>query len=134
MVSNPRFGLRALMLWLRMALTSPHLDVQLCEHIIFWYHNDNVPVEEIAQRINSSISTIYRILRQYNHKNTVLPSSPGQPRILSTEDIKFVSSLLDDIPVLFLDEIQDQLTLSATCHSPTRGYQRRQQSVIVVAT
>lgn len=93
-----------------MAPNGPHLDVQLREHIISWYHNDNVPVEEIAQRINSSISTVYRILRQYNHTNTVLPSaSPGRPRILSTEDIEFISSLLDDTPVLFLDEIQDQL-------------------------
>ncbi|TFK78756.1 hypothetical protein K466DRAFT_465982, partial [Polyporus arcularius HHB13444] len=88
----------------------PHLQQQLRERIVHWHYNDNFSVDDIAQLAGCGKTAVYDVLERFRETGDVKPgASPGRPRILSREDIDFIASIVDDNPVIFLDEIQQKL-------------------------
>ncbi|KAG1719079.1 hypothetical protein EDB19DRAFT_1787719, partial [Suillus lakei] len=75
-------------------------STQLREHVIIWYHEMHIPVDEIVTLSGLSHATVYNILQLYNDHGSL-----HNPLVLG---------LLSANPTMFLDEIQDHL--AETCN------------------
>ncbi|RDX47810.1 hypothetical protein OH76DRAFT_1316456, partial [Lentinus brumalis] len=88
----------------------PHLQQQLRERIVHWRYNDHISVADIAQLAGCGTTAVYDVLQRFRETGDVQPGvSPGRPRTLSGEDVAFISTLIEDNPVVYLDEIQEEL-------------------------
>ncbi|KAF9243073.1 hypothetical protein BU15DRAFT_32160, partial [Melanogaster broomeanus] len=85
----------------------------LRERIIVWYHELQMPVEQIVTLSGISPTTVYDILRLYDDFGTItnpLALPHGRRRQLSSVDLLFINGLLDAHPTIYLDEIQESLS------------------------
>ncbi|KAG1734782.1 hypothetical protein EDB19DRAFT_1638814 [Suillus lakei] len=92
-------------------------STQLHEHVIVWYHEMHIPVDEIVSPSGLSCATVYNILQLYNdhgslHNPLILPT--GHHHKLEAGDLTYIQGLLSANPTIFLDEIQDHL--AETCN------------------
>lgn len=70
-------------------------------------------VEEICEILSVGKSMVYQTLayiRQHGTPHNPFARPTGRPRILTSEHVEFIRTLLSDKPTLYLDEIQDYLT------------------------
>jgi transposase len=91
---------------------APHLSQQLRDRIISWSTDNELPITEIAALAGCSTTTVYRILqlhREHGQATNPLAQPAGRSHSLSIDDLRFITSLLDDNPAIYLDEIQDEL-------------------------
>ncbi|KAG1838219.1 hypothetical protein F4604DRAFT_1600776 [Suillus subluteus] len=88
-------------------------STQLRERVIVWYHEMNIPIDEIVTLSGLSRATVCKILQLYNNHGSLhnllnLPS--GRHRCnLEAGDLMYIQGLLSANPTMFLDEIQDHL-------------------------
>ena len=115
---------------------APHLDQRVRELIISWRYNDNLSVPEIAHLARCSTMSVYNVLGRFQDCGEVNSrTSSGRPRALTMEDVDFISSLIEENPVIYLDEIQLQLeelrgvhvslaTVSRTLHNLSLSHKK----------
>ncbi|GBE82415.1 hypothetical protein SCP_0407990 [Sparassis crispa] len=90
---------------------SPHLSQQLQECIVTW-RQEGKPIREIAELAGCSertVSTILSLYRDYGIVSNPNARLRGRPHALDTGDVNYLSALLQANPVLYLDELQEQL-------------------------
>ncbi|KAF9043258.1 hypothetical protein BJ165DRAFT_233319 [Panaeolus papilionaceus] len=86
--------------------TTISTDLKHC--MVRWYHTDEMTMEEIRDLSGCSIGTVYDTLRNFEmfgQATNPFSRRSGRPSSLSAEDIKFLQSLLDANPSLYLDEL-----------------------------
>jgi transposase len=80
------------------------------ELIISWYFWDDVPVYDIAQRVQCGKTVVYDIIRRYRETGEAhARRRGGRPPVLDDDDIFFLERLLAANPSRYLDELQATL-------------------------
>jgi transposase len=95
-----------------MAPKGPHLPKQMRERMVVWkveMGKSTAEIAELAGCCERAVRNILSFEREYGVVNNPLAQAHSGPRILDTRDIDYISSLIHANPVLYLDEIQDQL-------------------------
>lgn len=80
--------------------------------IVTWYFEEGLTYREIKDRAQCSIGLVSKVLRNYEDFGQVVNpfrKRTGRPSMIEDGDIKYISSLLDANPVLYLDELQQRL-------------------------
>lgn len=108
---------------------APHLSAEMRNNIVRWSLLHQKSATEIATLAACSSATVYRVLKLFADSGEATNPNihRGRRRVLSTEDVNFIESLLSDNPALFLDELALELytirdvdvslaTLSRTLH------------------
>ncbi|KAL6303948.1 hypothetical protein BKA93DRAFT_720621, partial [Sparassis latifolia] len=93
-------------------MAAPRLSQQLKERIVFWREVEHHEIQDIVELAGCKERAIYNVLRTYHEFGTVqnlMVCARGRPRLLKTGDMNYLSSLLHANPMLYLDEIQEQL-------------------------
>ncbi|KAE9399158.1 hypothetical protein BT96DRAFT_783783, partial [Gymnopus androsaceus JB14] len=80
--------------------------------VLFW--DQSVSVKNICFFLRIKKSVVYKILTEYRDLGQPKPALPiqGCPSLLIETNIRFLSSLIDLHPCLYLDEIQAELEKS----------------------
>lgn len=90
----------------------PHLSLEMRKNIVRWRFEQGKTGKEIATLVNCSESTIWEVLRlhrKYDQVTKPHTQNRGRGRALDNADVQYLSSLLLANPVLYLDELQEQL-------------------------
>ena len=87
-------------------------DLRARVPVLFW--DQSVSVKNICFFLGIKKSVVYKILTEYRDLGQPKPALPiqGRPSLLNETDIRFLSSLIDLHPCLYLDEIQAELEKS----------------------
>ena len=92
-----------------------HVSRDIKERIPYLRYIEGFSVKEIGRILGIKKSMIYQTLNYHrNYGVTYNPTafsnlSNGRPRILTSEDLNLIRSLLSQNPSLYLDELQDEL-------------------------
>lgn len=87
-------------------------DLRARVPVMFW--DQNISVKNICSYLGIRKSLVYNILAQYRDLGRPKPAlhRQGYNQLLNKIDIRFLSSLIDLHPCLYLDEIQSELEKS----------------------
>jgi len=88
------------------------LSDDLKKLIVTCYFEEGLTYREIKDRAQCSIGLVSKVLHNYEDFGQIInPFSKrtGRPSMIEDRDIKYISSLLDANPVLYLDELQQRL-------------------------
>lgn len=86
-----------------------HLRWLIVERVL-----EGLPHRTIARQLNiskSSVSRIFLLFKKYGCVDDLLPLGPGRSRILTTDDIKYLESLLKEKVDWYLWELQSEMEL-----------------------
>ena len=92
-----------------------YVSRDLKERIPYLRYGEGFSVKEIGKILGVKKSMIYQTLKYHqNHGVTYNPTafstiSQGRPRILTSDDLSLIRSLLSQNPCIYLDELQDEL-------------------------
>lgn len=89
---------------------APHLAGPVRELIIYWRNVKGIPVETIADLARCNIRTVYKVLERYEESGTPHARPRGnRPEAFEDDDLRYLLSLLQAQPSLYLDELRDRL-------------------------
>ena len=86
--------------------------VKMHEAMVHWRFEQHKTTLEISQLAQCSEQTVYEVLqlhRDYSQITNPFACSRGCPCILDNGDVKYIYALLWANPMLYLDELQEQL-------------------------
>ena len=87
-------------------------STKLREQIVQWFHDFNLPINEIVLLSGRSRTTVYKILHLYDMFGQVTnlhAMSSSRKWILTPQDLQYIQSILAAKPTMFLDKIQEKL-------------------------
>lgn len=103
-------------------------SVDLRQCIITWYHTCGWSHKRIARTASASLRTVANILvvhRTYGQTTRPILRLTGPHRLLDTDDLHYITSLVAARPTLFVNEIQrllaDTLQLSVSLFTVRRS-------------
>jgi transposase len=91
---------------------APHLSKDLRDQVVKWWMEMGMPYRQLAEMAGCSIGTIHTILsyhKTYGQSTNPLAERTGWPLLLDQDDITFIDQLLEQEPMLYLDEISSKL-------------------------
>ena len=91
----------------------PALSVDIKKRIVE-LRREGLTMRDIATRMKVSVGAVHKALRTYEECGEYLDPSKkrtGRPPILDDDDARYLKSLLESNPTLYLDEIKEKLEI-----------------------
>ena len=91
---------------------APSTTIEMRKAMVRWRFEQHKTALEIAVLSGCSERTVYEVLRlhrDYGQVTNPFARTRGRPRILDNGDMEYIHALLQANPVLYLDELQEQL-------------------------
>ena len=91
---------------------APFTTLEMREAMVHWHFEEHMTTLQISILTGCSERTVYEVLRlhrDYGQVTNPFTHSRGQSRVLENGDVEYIYALLQANPVLYLDELQEQL-------------------------
>jgi transposase len=93
--------------------TTKELALEIKEPIVFWYNNADITMQGIVNRAKCSVGVVSKVLQNWQEHGEVTDHfqcrRSGCPRALDGDDLRYIESVLEADPTLYLDKIQQKL-------------------------
>ena len=91
----------------------PSLSHDLKRRMVAWYFEEGLTYRAICEWAQCSIRLVSKVLHNFREHGEVtnpFTKRTGRPSMIEDADIEYISALLDANPLLYLNEIQRQMT------------------------
>lgn len=92
-------------------IMTPALSVDIKKRIV-WLREEGLTLREIANHLQVSIGVVHKTLaihKEYGEYTDPSKRRTGRPQLLDGDDERYLQSLLESCPSIFLDEIKQKL-------------------------
>ena len=92
---------------------TPSLSDDLKLRMVAWYFEEGLTYRDICDRAHCSIGLVSKVIHNFREHGQVtnpFTKRTGRPSMIEEADVEYISALLDANPMLYLDEIQRQMT------------------------
>jgi transposase len=100
-------------------LMCPAISMNLKKHIVCWYHNEQMTMEEIAELASVSVGLVSKFINLHRHYNQVTDPYTlwnACPSYFNLGDKKYLGTIIEANPSLYLDEIQERIATNCNLH------------------
>ena len=97
----------------------PAISTDLKKHIVRWYHDEQMTMEEVAELASVSVGLVSKVVtlhRNYNQVTDPYTLQHARPSYLNLGDRKYLGAILEANPSLYLDEIQEKFATNRNLH------------------